>query len=322
MHVYLRFCLLPILTLTSLNAQVGINTENPHVQSDLHLGSLNKGLILNHVEDYMELDDPQEGMIIYDKQEKCFKGYTDKKWTDCFGEYIGEQKSMPVVSVDGPGFTGNYYTNQTLTDQTFEVRVSNNSFNSVKIDFSVNDLVLNHAELTVSSIKYKTSSNSATLQSIPTGGIELNPGAEVILIYGLSGKPINSGKLIGEWNKITLNYTNETNIIFQLDCTTGYWSQAITPYPSTGLMQNTVYEGKYRIPYSNAENQIFEAEILRNNGLIFKRNQTIGSDNSYIEYTLKGTYTGENAGNLTFVTLEGCVINIGDIPKIVRKLKQ
>ena len=66
--------------------QVGINTESPHSSSDLELGSTNRALYLNRVENpENNIFSPQNGMILYDTTKKCVRAYQSDAWSNCLG---------------------------------------------------------------------------------------------------------------------------------------------------------------------------------------------------------------------------------------------
>ncbi|REC44804.1 FISUMP domain-containing protein [Chryseobacterium pennipullorum] len=65
-------------------AQVGINQPNPHLSADLELGSTNKSLLLNRVANPTVINNPVNGMLIYDVSEECVKAYQGGAWSKCF----------------------------------------------------------------------------------------------------------------------------------------------------------------------------------------------------------------------------------------------
>ncbi|MDR2238614.1 MAG: hypothetical protein LBE92_20990 [Chryseobacterium sp.] len=67
-------------------AQVGIKTQDPYPSSDLDLGSRNKALLLNKVDNTSVVNNPVDGMMIYDMSEECVKARQDGKWTKCLGK--------------------------------------------------------------------------------------------------------------------------------------------------------------------------------------------------------------------------------------------
>lgn len=298
------------------NAQVGINTENPHRNADLHLGSVNKTLILNKVDDFTKIDDPQDGMIVYDQINGCFKGYSKGEWTNCFGMATA-QKGLPVIEAKGPGFVGEFYSNKEISNQTFEVNILNNSFNEANISFNLTDLIINQSSVVAIDLKYRDSNGSIRNLTNP---INLPSGSEITLIYILSGKPANIGQLKGTWKKLSLEFENIVNVGYKFECSTGYWKTPISPIITNGLIKGQSYQGKFAIPYHDAVGFTFPADIITKNGLRLERLITNGEEEGEIIYQLSGTYTGETGSNVEVRTLENCIINIGKKPENCKEI--
>lgn len=89
-----------ILLLTTLGfsafsfAQVGIKTQDPYPSSDLDLGSRNKALLLNKVATTSVVNDPVDGMMVYDMSEECVKAHQDGKWTKCLGKGLNGKMAL------------------------------------------------------------------------------------------------------------------------------------------------------------------------------------------------------------------------------------
>ncbi|MCQ9641030.1 hypothetical protein MP478_16725 [Chryseobacterium sp. WG14] len=103
-------------------AQVGIKKENPHLSTDLELGSNNKALILNRVPNTNAIPNPANGMMIYDLSEECVKAYQSGKWSKCLGKNLrAKQASDPLSlskgSVDLPHdfIAWQFYREQDIT---------------------------------------------------------------------------------------------------------------------------------------------------------------------------------------------------------------
>ncbi|SDI67263.1 hypothetical protein [Chryseobacterium jejuense] len=75
-------------------AQVGIKKDNPHLSSDLELGSNNKTLLLNRVPNTAAVANPVNGMMIYDQSEECVKAYQNGKWSKCLGKGLIGKKAL------------------------------------------------------------------------------------------------------------------------------------------------------------------------------------------------------------------------------------
>ncbi|SMC90206.1 hypothetical protein [Chryseobacterium sp. YR221] len=80
-------------------AQVGIKKDNPNPSTDLELGSNNKALILNRVQNTSAVPNPVNGMMIYDLSEECVKAYQSGKWSKCLGKNLKANKSSNPLSL-------------------------------------------------------------------------------------------------------------------------------------------------------------------------------------------------------------------------------
>lgn len=69
-------------------AQVGIGTDNPYKSAILELASSDKALLITRVNDVIDVNDPQPGMIVYEIANNCFKGFEQSAWSDCFSTTI------------------------------------------------------------------------------------------------------------------------------------------------------------------------------------------------------------------------------------------
>ena len=75
-----------ILLSTGLFAQsvVGINTDAPHASTVLHVESKTKGVLIPRIPNPITIKNPEEGMMIYNPNEKCLQIYLDidgvKSW--------------------------------------------------------------------------------------------------------------------------------------------------------------------------------------------------------------------------------------------------
>ncbi|TZF92718.1 hypothetical protein FW781_20215 [Chryseobacterium panacisoli] len=80
-----KLLLTTCLSITTFSfAQVGINQPNPHLSADLELGSTNKSLLLNRVPNTGAINNPVNGMLIYDVSEQCVKAFQGGAWSQCF----------------------------------------------------------------------------------------------------------------------------------------------------------------------------------------------------------------------------------------------
>ena len=291
-----------------LFSQIGINTNSPHLEADLHLGSKNKTLILNRIDDLSQIKDPYEGMIAYDSSERCFKGYQINGWSGCFGD----KSADPVVKVNGTGFKGDYIRGKQLTDATYEITISNNTFREVTLGFNITDLEIDQTDITVSAVYISGNTNKTTTQideKIPAGSTRT-------IVYKLNGA-LNPPytKIIGLWNKIILSYEDEQEITYKTDCTQGIWTKSL-PVEDNGILKNgKTYENFiYTLPIPNSEGYNFEYLEITKDGLTLIREATEGSLNGVLEFKISGTYTGQNAKPVEFANAAGCDITIGRYP--------
>jgi len=64
-------------------AQVGIGTETPATSAALDITSNDKALLVTRLPSTSVVDNPINGMIIYDMSVNCIKFFEDGAWTDC-----------------------------------------------------------------------------------------------------------------------------------------------------------------------------------------------------------------------------------------------
>ncbi|QTV05924.1 fibrinogen-like YCDxxxxGGGW domain-containing protein [Faecalibacter bovis] len=300
-----------------LFAQIGVNTENPHHEADLHLASKNKTLILNHVDDFAKITNPYLGMIVYDYIEHCFKGYQLSGWSDCFGA----KQEDPVVRVDGPGFKGTYIRGQQLTDATYEVTITNNTFREATLGFNLTDLEIDQSDITVTMLSIPSEGKSTTdpQESID---ITIPAGSSRTIVYKLSGT-LNAPytKLTGIWNKIILSHEDEQEIEYIADCNNGTWVTDL-PLEDDGLLKNgKTYNLIYTVPIPNSEGYSFEELNITKDGLTLTREVVSGSLNGILRYTITGTYTGLDFTPAVFGNFAGCYFAVGRYPYHCKEIK-
>lgn len=290
----------------SLNAQIGIGTPNVNENSDLHLANKNRTLILNHVDNLNAITDPYDGMIFYDTNKKCFRGYANGKFTECFGG----SSSDPIVNVTGPGFQGDFIRGVELENGTFQVTINNNSFNSVTINFNINDLLLDQSEdIQVVSVYEYGSTNTATTSTTLTIGAD----ASTTIVYKLSGTPTGTyTQLNGIWKKLTLEYSDSVTIKMNFNCDQQNFIWTGMNRPFSGLRSNVSYEGVYRITYNmDATGYDFPASSQTIDGLTLYTEGAIGSNTGEIVFYLTGVYTGEDNGFVNFNVYDSCNLYLG-----------
>lgn len=131
--------LLPIcISISTLSlAQVGINQPNPNLSADLELGSTNKSLLLNRIPNTGVINNPVNGMLIYDVSEQCVKAFQGGVWSQCFwkespfalacasavfnpspaiqGQSYSGTLTIPYTGGDGSAYTAQSITSNGLT---------------------------------------------------------------------------------------------------------------------------------------------------------------------------------------------------------------
>ncbi|WP_330444501.1 hypothetical protein [Flavobacterium sp. C4GT6] len=115
-------------------SQTGIGTVVPHESAVLDLSATDKALLLSRVDNTGSVTNPENGMVIYDKTDKCIKVYQDNAWSGCiyispgsvtgldctgvpdYGELREGEPAVNVYSVISyTGGDGAYHTGQTVT---------------------------------------------------------------------------------------------------------------------------------------------------------------------------------------------------------------
>lgn len=188
-----------------LFAQIGINTEDPHPESDLHLGGVNKTAIINHVKNLNAITDPQIGMMVYDYTANCVKGYQQSGWSTCFSNNV----SNLSFGIQGIGFKGTYVSGTTLTNATFEITLTNNASKPVVFGFNIQDLQPDLADVHVAAV-YEAGSRTTTTTSID---VTFPSKGSKTIVYRLTGelKPPHT-TLVGIWKKISMSYNDTQEI--------------------------------------------------------------------------------------------------------------
>lgn len=303
-----------LLFITQLYAQIGIGTPTPHKEADIHLANKNRTVILNHVDEKTALKDPQPGMIFYDTQDECFRGYANGEFTDCFGM----KPSEPVVRVDGPGFKGVFVRGKALINATYEITVTNNTFREVVLGFHIDDLEID--ESTGIHVSYVSTQGVS-----PSVSFDLNfaAGSAKTIVYSLTGTPnAPFTEILGIWNKIVLAYEDAQEVIYESDCTQGTWTSQI-PSINNGLLKNgETYNLVYSVPIPNSEGYDFEAIQITKAGLTLSRAYTQGSANGVLVYNITGIYTGIDAQPVDFGVINGCNFEVGRYPESCKEINE
>ena len=194
-------------------SQIGIGTEKPRGALDINSPlTSNSGLVLPTNQATTNIINPQggsvaEGTIIYDSTEKCVKYYNGTAWSNCLcdsckDESIDNGSSGIVLDCSANGFTGNYVKGQPLDHtNTFTVTVTNNTLSRVDpISFQPSDLVLSGA-----------SGGITVINAVPHSTF-IQPGQSMVITFGLSGTPTETGKLTATFSKLSLQCTNSVDV--------------------------------------------------------------------------------------------------------------
>jgi uncharacterized protein (TIGR02145 family) len=90
-----------IATSFTLSAQVGIGTTTP--EGALDVVSENSGIILPRVANISEVNNPVNGMMVYDIFNKCIRPYEGNNWTDCLNgaetKYFFQDVTTPTGKI-------------------------------------------------------------------------------------------------------------------------------------------------------------------------------------------------------------------------------
>ncbi|WP_144282953.1 FISUMP domain-containing protein [Chryseobacterium echinoideorum] len=279
--------------------QVGINTETPHPSSDLELGSNNKALYLNRVENpETNISSPQNGMILYDTTKKCVRAYQNNAWSNCFGvpvENVGTVVSLECNSATHSGiiYNGTAYTSGIETSVPYSGG-NGGSYSAMSINSTgVTGLV-------------------ATLQA---GNLNNGSGN---LIFQITGTPSGTGSALftvniaGKTCNFTRNVEPQTptvGTVTSLNC-----NAQLNP---TTLFVDQNYSGVLKIQYTGGNGGSYNADTFTLKGLTFTRNAgnfVIG--NGEIVYNVSGIpdSTGSIIINEIIIGGQSCTsLNVGII---------
>lgn len=202
-YLNLFMSILLLLTFISSNCQVGIGTTTPRGILDLNSPiESNLGLVLPANLSPTNIVNPQggtvaEGTMIYDTTNKCVKYFIGTSWSNCLCDSCGGAEQNVVVDCS-QGFSSSYQAGVALSEATYKVIITNNSFSPASLTFQTSDLVLSGVSgINVSSVSPTT--------------INLEPEASEVITYNLSGTPEGQGELTATWNNRTLSCTNTVN---------------------------------------------------------------------------------------------------------------
>ncbi|WP_330444503.1 hypothetical protein [Flavobacterium sp. C4GT6] len=84
-------------------SQTGIGTVVPHESAVLDLSATDKVLLLSRVDNTGSITNPENGMVIYDKTDKCIKVYQDNAWSGCIYILPGSVTGLDCTAVSDYG---------------------------------------------------------------------------------------------------------------------------------------------------------------------------------------------------------------------------
>lgn len=155
--------------------QVGINLPSPNPNADLELGSKNRALLLNRVPNTGAINNPVNGMLIYDVSEDCVKAYQGNAWSQCFWKdnpaftlTCNSAAFVPPTATQGQSYSG-----------TLTIPYTNGDGSSYP--------------------GQSIGPNNGLIATLAPGTFNTGPG---ILEFAVNGYPVNSGSAVFD---ITVN---------------------------------------------------------------------------------------------------------------------
>jgi hypothetical protein len=87
----------------SVNAQIGIGTQTPSANAMLDVTSSNKGILLPRLSDTGKINNPTEGLLIYNLSTKTPTFYNGKSWNSFSTASLQPVGDSLTYSISGPG---------------------------------------------------------------------------------------------------------------------------------------------------------------------------------------------------------------------------
>jgi hypothetical protein len=103
-RIRLLITLLGLTSMMPLISQVGIGTTQPYPSAELEISSANRGLLIPRLssEDREAIEDPIDGLTVYDKSVKAYSYYDGSRWL-----FMNNSGSVPENIVTIPGLEMN-----------------------------------------------------------------------------------------------------------------------------------------------------------------------------------------------------------------------
>lgn len=251
--------------------QVGIKTETPHASSDLELGSNNKALYLNRVENpENNISSPQNGMILYDTTKKCVRAYQADAWSNCLGLPVENEGTVLSLECSSATHSGTIY-NGTVYSSGIETSVPYSGGNGG----SYSAMAINSTGVTglVAGLQAGTFNNGSGNLVLQITGTPSGAGNALFTL--------NIGGRSCSFTRIVEPSSSTIGTVTSLDC-----NAKLNP---ANLFVGENYSGVLRIPYTGGNGGSYDADTFTVKGLTFTRsagNFSVG--NGEIIYNVSG----------------------------------
>lgn len=269
--------------------QVGINTETPHASSDLELGSSNKALYLNRVEDpENNISSPQNGMILYDITKKCIRAYQADAWSNCLGLPVENGGTVLTLECSSAIHSGILMYNGTEYNSGIETSVpysggNGGSYSTVEINSTgVTGLV---ARLQPGTFNNGSGNLVLQITGTPSGT------GNAVFTLNLGGKSCS-------FTRIVEPSSPTVGTVTSLDC-----SAKLDP---ANLFVGQNYSGMLKISYTGGNGGSYDADTFTVKGLTFTRNAgSFSLGNGEIVYTVSGIPSSTGTISLSEMNVGG-----------------
>jgi hypothetical protein len=181
-----------LFAFTTSGGQVGIGTNTPSANAALDVNSTDKGILLPRVNDTSTVNNPSEGLMIYNKHMQSPAYHDGLKWNSMAGRASAATSSAPAT--DSITYTITNAANG-LANGTFSTILNYSSSMSSSYNFSTG-LTVNFGNIGRASIQKLLDVNSIPIsKSIATGAFAPNMSIEFNFFASGSATPYYSIKL-------------------------------------------------------------------------------------------------------------------------------
>ncbi|SIQ26452.1 major paralogous domain-containing protein, partial [Chryseobacterium sp. RU37D] len=272
------------------NGNVGIGTTTPNAQSSLDLSAPDKALLTNRVANTSVITSPAEGMIVYVKDEKCFKGYANSLWRDitpCSG-------GTPIVTQlnCGGGALNGSFTSGVFGNGSFSLPYAGG-----------NGVAYSGQTIFSTGVTGLTATLSAGTLANGSGS----------LAYTISGTPSSSGTASftvnfgGQLCTFNVNVSSSQPQVILLNCGGGALNGSFT----SGVFGN----GSFSLPYAGGNGVAYSGQTIFSTGVTGLTATlsagTLANGSGSLAYTISGTPSSSGTANFT-VNFGGqsCTFNV------------